>query len=227
MYKGILLKLLDDGEVQQKILSIVRAEPSKVDRHLDEVRSEVNRLELLLKEQQSELNALRTENARLEREKSSLQETLRRMREESAQRFERGWELFKQYRNVSEHSRQILRSGVFTRDDDFMSFICGGAQTGSLETLWDSTRECVLKSRQQDAGILWEIFEYCIELVNSSRVQAQYSILTVDEGDRFDSDVHTEGPKSRAQGKVIGVYLPGYRNNYNGRIMRKSIVQVG
>ena len=83
-----------------------------------------------------------------------------------------------------------------------------------------------MNRRQQDAEILGEIFEYCLELVNASKAQASYSILPVNVGDRFDSDVHIEAPGSRAQGTVAAVYLPGYRNDYSGKIIRKSIVQV-
>ena len=139
-------------------------------------------------------------------------------------RFARGWELFQKYQSVGTHARQLLQ-GVFTRDN-FMSFICGGAQSESLEKIWDVLRECVMNSRQHDAEILWEVFEYSLELVNSSRAQVSYSILPVNVGDRFDSDVHSEAPGSRAQGKVARVYLPGFRNEYNRRIIKKSIVQV-
>lgn len=140
------------------------------------------------------------------------------------QRFSRGWEIFQKYQSVGAHARQLLQ-GVFTRDN-FTSFICGGAQSESLEKIWDVLRECVMNSRPHDAEILWEVFEYSLELVNSSRGQVSYSILPVSDGDRFDSDLHSEAPGSRAQGKVAQVYLPGFRNDYNRRIIRKSIVQV-
>ena len=140
------------------------------------------------------------------------------------QRFACGWQLFQKYQSVGAHARQLLQ-GVFTRDN-FMSFICGGAQSESLEKIWDVLRECGMNSRQHDAEILREVFEYSLELVNSSRAQVSYSILSVNVGDRFDSDVHSEAPGSRAQGKIAQVYLPGFRNDYNRRIIRKSIVQV-
>lgn len=146
------------------------------------------------------------------------------LEEQLQQRFSRGWELFQKYKSLGAHSRQLLQ-GVFTRDN-FMSFICGGAQSESLEKIWDVLRECVMNSRQNDAEILWEVFEYSLELVNSSRAQVSYSILPVNDGDRFDSDVHSEAPGSRAQGKVARIYLPGFKNDYNRRIIRKSIVQV-
>ena len=140
------------------------------------------------------------------------------------QRFARGWEIFRKYQSVGAHSRQLLQ-GVFTREN-FMSFICGGAQSESLEKIWDVLRECIMNSRQHDAEILWEVFEYCLELVNSVRTQVSYSILPVNIGERFDSEFHTEAPGSRAQGKIAQIYLPGFCNDYNRRIIRKSVVQV-
>lgn len=140
--------------------------------------------------------------------------------------FNRGFELYQKYQGVGSHAQQLLSAGVFTRND-FTSFICGGAQVNSLETIWDVWRECVMGGKNQDAKILCEVFMYCLGLVNASKVQASYSILPVKVGDPFDSDIHVEAPGSRAQGKISEVYLPGYRNNYNHRIIKKSIVKVG
>lgn len=293
MDKGMLLRLLDDDEVQRKILSIVRAEPqpskpaanvfsdnvrppsmlerqSQDARQLQEARQENYQLKKDLAQSAQKINALQSELDglkksardserrleetrrqferqseetrrqfqralserdatidRLERDNSSLQGTLKRVREQSAQRFERGWELFQRYQKVSAHARQMLKeTGVFIRDGDFTSFICGGAQAESLKMLWDELKDCVLSGRRDDAAILWDIFEYCVELVNASKSQKIYSVLPVQEGDRFDSDVHEEGPNSRAQGKVSKIYLKGYKNIFNGELVRKSIVQV-
>lgn len=164
---------------------------------------------------------------RLEQRKNALEKANRTLQEQLAERFARGWELFEQYPNVSEHTRQILHNGVFTQEASFMSFICGGAQPTSLEKLWEALRDCIMRGEQSDAEILWDIFEYCLELVNASRTQAKYEILAVEEGDSFDPDCHTEGPDSKAQGTVRTIYLRGYRNTYGDKIMKKSIVQVG
>ena len=177
MDKEVFLNLLDDGDVQRKILSLVRAAPPKDDRQRFSC-------------------------------------------------FERGWELFQSYQRVSAHARQILKTGVFTRDNDFMSFICGGAQADSLKMLWDELKECVMSRRRDDAAILWSVFEYCVELVNASKPQAIYSILPTRAGDRFDADEHIGDSSGRAQGTITKVHLKGYKNIYNGEIIRKSIVHV-
>lgn len=167
------------------------------------------------------------ERQRLEQCKTALEKASQALQRQLDERFARGWELFEQYRNVNEHTRQLLHNGVFTQEASFMSFICGGAQLTALDRLWDALRDCVLRKQQDDAKILWDIFEYCLELVNASRTQAKYEILSVKVGDSFDSDCHSEGPNSKAQGIVRKVYLQGYRNTYSDRIMKKSIVQVG
>ena len=227
MTKYELLRLLDDSEVQEMILKIV-AEPKKF---LTQDADKISKLE-------KELNNLRGENYRLKNELAKAQRCVQNLQRDLDaandkiseldsqlnERFARGWELFQKYQLVGSHARELLQ-GVFPRED-FMAFICGGAQVDSLGTLWDVLRECVMNRRQQDAQILSEVFEYCLKLVNSSKAQASYSILPVNVGERFDSDVHSEAPGSRAQGKISVVYLPGYRNDYSGRIIKKSVVQV-
>ena len=280
-----MLRLLDDAEIQRKILRIVKepqifSEPVKtpdessapdekilrLENEIDNLRTEnfqlknnLSKTQQHVKDLEQQIQNAQFKNSRLENSLSqseqsarSLQDKLKTWQEtftreqqraktlqqdldaanrkisdlegQLQQRFAHGWELFQKYQSIGSHARQLLQ-GVFTRDN-FMSFICGGAQSESLEKIWDVLRECVMNSRQHDAENLWEVFEYSLELVNSSRAQVSYSILPVNVGDRFDSDVHSEAPGSRAQGKVAQVYLPGFRNDYNRRIIRKSIVQV-
>lgn len=188
---------------------------------------EVNDLQAKNQNLSGEVKDLQAKNQNLSDEVKDLQAKNHALQEQLDARFSRGWELFEAYRKVSEHTRQILHNGVFTQEASFMSFICGGAQLTALDRLWDALRDCVLRGQQDDEEILWDIFEYCLELVNASRTQAKYEILSVKVGDSFDSDCHSEGPNSKAQGIVRKVYLQGYRNTYSDRIMKKSIVQVG
>ena len=173
---------------------------------------------------QRDLDDARDKISRLENSVTRLRESVDKLNAQLKTRFARGWELYQNYQRVGAHARQLLQ-GVFPRED-FTSFICGGAQSDKLDTLWDVLRECVMGGRQEDAEILWEVFEYCIELVNAANEHTSYSILPVKVGDRFDSDVHSEAPGSRAQGRIANIFLPGYQNDYNGRVARKSIVQV-
>lgn len=210
-------------DLEQQI-KMAQYKNSRLESSLSQSEQSARSLQDKLKEWQGTFTREQQRAKNLQRELDDAQERISELEAQLQQRFARGWELFQKYRRVGSHARQLLQ-GVFPRDD-FTSFICGGAQVNSLETLWDVLRECVMNNRPQDAEILSEVFEYCLELVNAAKAQAGYSILPVNVGDRFDSDLHSEGPNSRAQGKISNVYLPGYKNDYNGRVIKKSIVQV-
>ena len=198
-------------------LDSLRKENFYLKNTLSKAQQQVKNFQSNLENYQRELDAAHNKISRL---KNSVDE----LNAQLETRFNRGWELFQNYQRVGANTRQLLK-GVFPRDD-FTSFICGGAQTNSLETIWDVLRDCIIGGNRQDSEILWEIFEYCLELVNASKVKASYSVLPVKVGDRFDSDFHIEAPGSRAQGKISAVYLPGYKNDYNGCVIKKSVVQV-
>ncbi len=210
-------------ELEQQIQT-AQYRNSRLESSLSQSEQSARSLQDKLKEWQNTFTREQQRAKNLQRDLDDAQGKISELEAQLQQRFARGWELFQKYQRVGSHARQLLQ-GVFPRDD-FMSFICGGSQVNSLETLWDVLRECVMNNRPQDAETLSEVFEYCLELVNATKAQAGYSILPVKPGDRFDSDLHIEGPNSRAQGKIVNVYLPGYRNDYNGRVIRKSIVQV-
>ena len=205
----------------------LKAEKKRSEQQINDLKTQMEKYQAEKKKHDEESLRIEKEKQNLSGEVESLKKENRALQEQLDARFSRGWELFEAYRKVSEHTRQILHNGVFTQEASFMSFICGGAQLTALDRLWEALRDCVLRGQQDDAAILWDIFEYCLELVNASRTQAKYEILSVKVGDSFDSDCHTEGPNSKAQGIVRKVYLQGYRNTYSDRIMKKSIVQVG
>lgn len=221
-----LQKSLQNAE-QQKEKKTHDEEKLRMEKENQRLSGEVESLKEENQNLSGEVKDLQAKNQNLSGEVESLKKENHALQEQLDARFSRGWELFEAYRKVSEHTRQILHNGVFTQEASFMSFICGGAQLTALDRLWDALRDCVLRRQQDDVKILWDIFKYCLELVNASRTQAKYEILSVKVGDSFDSDCHSEGPNSKAQGIVRKVYLQGYRNTYSDRIMKKSIVQVG
>lgn len=208
----------------EKNLRDVTNEKNSAQNQLQTARVEIYQLKSdLSKAAQREKN-YQAESVELEQQISRLQKSYSDLQKKFAD-FERGWRLFQDYQRVGAHARQILDSGVFPRNN-FLAFICGGAQANSLEIIWDVVRDCALSGDNSDAKILWQIFEFCIELVNSSRAQASYQILPVQAGDRFDPDFQLEGPNSRSQGYISAVLIRGFQNNYNCRVIRKSIVQV-
>ena len=235
---------LDDAQLKisqlENSLSQSQRQAENYRQQLDDAQSKISRLENSLSESRQSSNSLQRkfsdwqqtfnrEQSRaqnLQRELDDAQEKISQLEEQLKNSFARGQELFQKYRQVGAHARQILGTSVFVRDD-FTSFICGGAQSDSLEKIWDVLKTCVMDGNQRDAEILGEIFDYCLELVNASKSGKGFSILPVNVGDRFDSNIHSEVSAGLAQGKISVVCLPGFRNDYSGRLVRKSIVQVG
>ena len=212
----------NDAESQ---LATLRGEILQLKSSLSQARQQSNQLQREADDANRQAENYRRQLNDAHEKISRLESSIDNLNAQLKQGFARGRELFEKYRQVGAHARQLLSTGVFVRDD-FTSFVCGGAQSESLEKIWDVLKGCVLNGQRQDAEILWQVFEYCLELVNSSRAQAGFSVLPVKVGDRFDADIHSEGLNSRAQGKISVVCLPGFRNDYNGRVVRKSIVQV-
>ena len=142
------------------------------------------------------------------------------------QRFAEGWELYQRYhQSVSTYIRGLLK-GVFPQDD-FEAFIAGMAQDAALPRLWDSVREALSQEKDNgEADTLWDIFTYSVRLVNKTKAQALYAIEEPAVGDKFDTELHGATGDSRAQGSIQEVCLPGFRNIYNGKILRKSMVRL-
>lgn len=181
---------------------------------------------------QQEKDACQRENLRLEWDVKQKKQSLGGLEEKNAalshqlqQRFSRGWQLFGSYQRIDAHVQQLLHS-VFTQPDHFEAFICGCAQDMALEKIWDVMKSCAKGGNLEDKSILWDVFCYCIDLVNMSKTEKIYEILAVQLGDEFDLEEHTLAPGSPAQGSISKILLPGYRNVYSGHIERKSLVSI-
>ena len=240
--KNLKMQLKDSEEIISDLRDEIRNLKNKIstDKEIYDAANQENlRMKSIISNQKSENEQLllnfhnaEEENNSLKRNIRSLQEKFKQAQEKVdyqenvlSQRFAKGWELFCSYQNVSEQSKRLL-SGVFVKSNSFTSFICGGSQDRSLEKIWDVIKGCLSQGNTKDAEILWDIFEYDVELVNSAKTERIYEILQVEIGESFDLDVHTLAAGSRAQGNIQEVYLLGYKNIYAGRIERKSIVSV-
>lgn len=86
--------------------------------------------------------------------------------------------------------------------------------------------DCRKRDDDGDLRTLSGVFEYCIELVNSTRVENVFEMLSVKPGDRYDSSVQLPESSSKVQGSVRDVPLQGFKNIYAGKIVRKSLVNL-
>lgn len=178
----------------------------------------------LFSQQKQTISDLQEENENIQTVIKELKNDKKALEIKLAESFDAGRSLYESYQSVNSYSKQLL-STVFPRDS-FESFICGGAKEKSLEKIWDVTQNCCNNGEGKDANLLYEIFVYFINLVNNSYDDDVYALISVSEGDVFDSDIHIPYAGSRAQGNVNQVVLPGYMNLLTGNIVRKSVVYV-
>ena len=195
----------------------VEDERERLKSELDNLRNEKNSVEGERERLKSELENLRNEKNSVESERDNLKNQL-------AERFPEGWEIYRKFLRIDSATRQ--NSGLYT--ENFASFICSGAQMKRLENIWDAALDSKRERNFDEAEIFWEVFKYCVRLVNAAQGDKVIELLNTQIGEGYTSDKHsTGGTNSTAQGVVREINLAGYRNNISKKIVRKSNVRVG
>ena len=216
----------------------VEVEHNRLQSELEKIRGEKNSVEVERNRLQSELENLRGEKNSVENERNRLQSELENLRREKNsveserdeakrqldERFSEGWEVYKKFLRIDADARK--ESGIYS--EDFVSFICSGAQMKRLESIWEAALDCKRNKNFNDAEIFVEVFKYCVRLVNAAQGDKVIELLNTQLGDRYDTDKHsTGGTNSAAQGVVREIILVGYRNNISKKTIKKSNVRVG
>ena len=195
----------------------VEDERNRLQADLEKIRGEKISVEDERNRLQANFDKIRGEKISVEGERDNLKQQL-------AERFADGWELYQKFLSLDESTRE--NSGL--RAENFMAFICSGAQMKRLEGIWESAIESKRAGRINDAEIIWNVFAYCVRLVNAAQGDDIIEILDTQIGDRYDTDKHsTSMTNSSTQGVVREIILAGYRNNNSRKIVRKSNVRVG
>lgn len=184
-----------------RLLSDAEREKKKISKDLSAKEETCNELRATISEQESTIKGIRKSEDALKKENMRLNGENEKQAKDLSQRFAEGWELFCAYQKVSSQSKRLL-NGVFVNPENFTSFICGGAQDRSLEKIWDVIKGCLIQGNTKDSDILWDIFEYAVELVNSSKTERIYEIMDVKPGAPFDLDVHALAAGSKVSVKV-------------------------
>ena len=201
----------------QADLNNLRAEKASVEGQRDKLQADLNNLRAEKASVESQLATVRNEKATVESQRDKLQVDL-------AERFADGWELYKKFLSLEASARKD--SGLYA--ENFEAFICSGAQMKRLEGIWESALDSKRAGKIACAEIFWEVFAYCVRLVNAAQGDNIIEILNTQIGERYDTDKHsTSGTNSSTQGVVREIILTGYRNNISRKIVRKSNVRVG
>jgi len=160
----------------------------------------------------------------LQQEKESTESQCDDLKRQLAERFADGWEIYQKFLNLDISTRE--NSGM--RTENFEAFICRGAQMKRLEDIWGATLENKRAGKITDAEILWEVFAYCVRLVNAAQGDNTIEILDTQIGEGYEPNKHsTNMTNSSTQGVVREIILTGYRNNISNKIVKKSNVRVG
>ena len=221
---------------EQQLKQEKQEHKSDVDRLEGERNSFEQQLKQEKQEHKSDVDRLEGERnsfeQQLEQEKQAHQSEVKRLEEEInslkadiSQRFPDGWHLYQKFLALPSEDRERVASYLYS--SDFTAFITSGSQLGSLESIWTKTLEAK-RNGSGAAETMWDVFRYCVRLVNAARGKELIRVLEPNIGDKYDSNKHsTSGTDSAAQGTVKEVILPGFQNLVKKQIVQKSNVRVG
>ncbi|MCQ2361519.1 MAG: hypothetical protein MJ048_00590 [Acidaminococcaceae bacterium] len=153
-------------------------------------------------------------------ELSSKDDEISRLQSKLKSRFEDVARVYEEYEDNEEMKKGL--KGFFSQKG-FEAFVVTLSQESSIENIWE---KC--KDNRNDPKVLselWKLFLCSVRLVNLSKgSQFKYSVLNPRIGEKFDEDEHVGIGKSKAQGKISKVILPGYKQGKS--IKQKSNVEV-
>lgn len=233
-----LLECLENAEVAEKITAIVNNTSVSVKpiasielaqgddnfkQKLESIEKDYNFLQLnyknLTKEliENKELLEKTTENEKnLKKELEEITEVLVIERERQS--------MFEVYKNLAMSTKSDL-SAVF-KQETFENFIACGCQRSNIDTIWEFTKNLILSEKMDELTELNQILQYFIQQYNNISQNPTLAIRKVNIGDEFDTSVHIKSADSKSSGKVTAIYLLGYENTINQKIINKTIVRV-
>ena len=226
---GELAATKQDLATTKQTLEAKTQELERTKRTLEEKTGELATTKQTLEEKTGELAAtkrtLEEKTGELAATKQDLATTQQELERTKAERFQRGWELFKIYQKKEASFHDALKlKGVIPRADNFESFICSGVSSDSLETLWDIIKDRRYRGETKDLQFLQDLFEYRLELFNASKSAPVYEMLKVQVGDPYMQREQVVDSSGSSQGVVREVCLQGYRNRIVDKIIRQTIV---
>ncbi len=129
---------------------------------------------------------------------------------------------YNSYMALDEKIRKNLELVIKT--DSIETFLCSGTQWDNLNSIWEYISHKLDSYSQEELKCLMDLFNYFFESYN--QVNDLYTLLTVQEGDVLDEELHSRGSKSLVAGNISEVLLKGYKNKRTDKIIKKSIVRV-
>lgn len=119
-------------------------------------------------------------------------------------------------------------AGIFGGCASPLDFLCGAAQKGHLEQLWDYVRDELDAGAmdEADATRLSTLFDFSFAAVNRSQYEKPFRRLTTPRGAAFDGDTMGRVTGSPQLGRVACVIFAGFAHAVTGRMVRRSLVRL-
>lgn len=224
--KENLLRLLDDQDVKDKIIELC---------HKKELADE-NRF---FKEGNASLaKELRETKENVQREIASLQNNIKKLKEEKSETqkkmedlkkalkpYEDNITMYETYHGLSLKTRTALSSVINTKTP--IVFIASCSDPDHLKSVWDYTKTLLWDDNSEnEIDLLKKTITYMMEIINSVGAVPLYEPIVSEPGRKYKDESHCKGPGSKSAGTIQQVLLEGYRQINTGKVICKSVVIV-
>ena len=234
-----LLELLDEPIIVEKIRLIVSTsktdqihssssenladKTSEFELCFERAKKEYEDLSLSHDKITKELGELHSDSDKMKVEFSNLNSAYEKIKKEILPN-SMAKEMYIIFKNLDISIKNDLK-GIF-KNETYENFIACGCQKENINTLWEFIKSRISKDKYDQLEELNKIFLYFIECYNNISDTPTLTISTVEIGDIFDTSLHIRDQNSKSSGKITNIYLFGYQNSINKKIINKSIVRV-
>lgn len=243
MQKDKLLELLEDREIQEAIIKIVKQsqkdsnECIEKDREIEMLKKLVEKFKKCFRDEKIKTESLYQSQeqltqdiAKIKREKDnkiskilSDKSKLNDIVEFYRSNFEEEIQAYELFQSLSKETKLSI-GGIF-KDDTIRGFISCGIQEKNISNFWEYIKRELIEEQNQDIQKLIEIFYFLFN--RYSLAFPIYRLQDVKIGDSFDTELHIHHSSSSAvSGDIRKVLLKGWVNTKIDKVVKKSIVVV-
>ena len=218
--KKILLELLEDEEVKEKInnslidrLKAILAKWLNFDQDSSHLKVEIEQLKKKLGDVENEKEKL----------KKTYTEQIDQMKNEIVE-FKKNTNAYERVKKLSTSTKKSLENII--KEDSLASFIASGVQSRNIENLWDYINNELKEGQNVDTKELIEIFYFLF--ANFAKANGDiYKLQAISIGDEFDPQLHLRHNSSKGvSGKINEILLKGMMNSKTQEIKRKTVVKI-
>lgn len=224
--KENLLRLLDDQEVKDKIIELChKKESADENRFFKEGNASLAKELRKTKENaQREIASLQNNIKKLKEEKSETQKKMEDLKK-ALKPYEDNITMYETYHRLSPKTRKALSSVINTKTP--IVFIASCSDPDHLKSVWNYTKTLLWDDNSEnEIDLLKKTITYMMEIINSVGAVPLYELIVSEPGRKYKDESHCKGPGSKSAGTIQQVLLEGYRQINTGNVICKSVVIV-